>query len=298
MQKRLLISSREQLDVNAEISRQQIETYERDGTALIPAAFTDWVQPLRESVLAVIEGQRAGTVTPDDAYCVFQNPLTVIEQFGGGAMALNIVPYDPGFADWLDRSSAAEMAATIMRSDKVRFWVDATFLKEENQAAEGTPWHNDTCTWPFWGKQMTILWIALTDVGPQDGPLITVRGSHAGDGRYYSTFFPQDQEPPPGYRPWQELMDQAESPNAEIQTWTMQAGDCLFMHPTTIHGSAPRLADSGRPRLAFSTRWLGDDVVWKPDPLTEPMTVRLVDHPGMTYNAPPPDEIIPLQWPR
>lgn len=284
--------------MNAEISRQQIETYERDGTALIPGAFTDWVQPLRESVLAVIEGQRAGTVTPDDAYCVFQNPLTVIEQFGGGAMALNIVPYDPGFADWLDRSSAAEMAATIMRSDKVRFWVDATFLKEENQAAEGTPWHNDTCTWPFWGKQMTILWIALTDVGPQDGPLITVRGSHAGDGRYYSTFFPQDQEPPPGYRPWQELMDQAESPNAEIQTWTMQAGDCLFMHPTTIHGSAPRLADSGRPRLAFSTRWLGDDVVWKPDPLTEPMTVRLVDHPGMTYNAPPPDEIIPLQWPR
>ena len=281
-----------------QITEQQIETYERDGTVLIPAAFSDWVAPLRESVLAVIDGQRAGTVSPDDAHCVFQNPLKVIEQFGGGAMALGIVPYHAGFARWLDDSPAAEMAATIMRSDKVRFWVDATFLKEENQAAEGTPWHNDTCTWPFWGRQMTILWIALTDVGPDDGPLITVRGTHSGDGRYYSTFFPQDQEPPAGYRPWQELMDQAESPDAEIQTWTMRAGDCLFMHPTTIHGSAPRAADSGRPRLAFSTRWLGDDVVWKPDPLTVPMAPELVDHPGMTINAPPPDEIIPPQWPR
>ena len=280
------------------ISPQQIEAYERDGAVIVPGVFAGWVAPLWESVMAVIEGQRDGTITPDDAYSVFQNPLSVIEGFGGGLMAQNIVPYHPGFDDWLDRSPAAEMVATIMGSDKVRLWVDATFLKEDNQAAEGTPWHNDTCTWPFWGRQMTILWIALTDVGPDDGPLITARGTHTGDGRYYSPFFPQDQEPLPGYKPWQELMDQVESPDADILTWTMGAGDCLFMHPNTIHASVPRSAGSAAPRLAFSTRWLGDDVVWKPDMLTERMAPRLIDYPGMTYNAPPPDEIIPPQWPR
>jgi hypothetical protein len=280
------------------ITAEQIEIYERDGTVLAEGAFADWIAPLRESVLAVIDGYRAGTLTPDDAHCVFQNPLRIFEQFGGGAMAQNMVPYHAGFADWLERSPAAEMAANVMGSDKARFWIDASFLKEENQAAEGTPWHNDTCTWPFWGRQMSILWVALSDVGPDDGPLITVRGSHAGDGRFYSPFFPQDQEPPAGYRPWQELMDQVESPDADIQTWTMSAGDCLLMHPNTVHGSAPRLADQGAPRLSFSTRWLGDDVVWKPDPLTEPLAVELSNHPGMTFDAPPPDEMIPAQWPR
>ena len=280
------------------VTKDHIAAYERDGTVLIPGAFKDWVEPLNETVMAVIEGQRAGRITPDDATCVFQNPMKIVENFGGGAMALNIVPYHKGFSDWLAHSPAGEMAAAIMQSERVRFWVDATFLKEENAASEGTPWHNDTCTWPFWGKQMTILWIALTDVDEDNGPLTTVRGSHQEDGRYYSTFFPADQTPPPGYKPWSELMAQAEAPDAEIQTWTMKKGDCLFMHPTTIHGSKPRSAQTGSPRLAYSTRWLGDDVIWKPDPLTEPMTERLNTHPAMTFNAPPPDDIIPVLWPR
>lgn len=280
------------------ITGDHIADYERDGTVLIPGAFTDWVEPLTESVMTIIDGQRAGDITPKDKTSGFQNLLNVVENFGGGAMALNIVPYHSGFTDWLNTSPAAEMTAAIMQSERVRFWIDATFLKEEHAASEGTPWHNDTCTWPFWGRQMTILWIALTDVGPDNGPLITVRGTHAGDGRYYSTFFPADQTPPPGYKPWQELMDQAENPDADIQTWTMKKGDCLFMHPTTIHSSAPRSAETGAPRLAFSTRWLGDDVVWKPDPLTERMTERLNAHPSMAFNAPPPDDVLPAQWPR
>ncbi len=280
------------------VLQDHIETYERDGTVLIPGAFTDWVEPLEDAVMTVITSHRAGTLDHSTAAPTSQNDLNIIENFGGGAMALNIFPYHSGFQAWLSDSPAAQMAAEIMRSETSRYWVDATFWKEEGAAAEGTPWHNDTCTWPFWGRQMTILWIALTDVDESNGPLTTVRGTHHGDGRYYSTFFPQDQEPPEGYRPWQELMDQAEAADAEIQTWTMKKGDCLFMHPTTIHGSKPRAADTGVPRLAFSTRWLGDDVVWKPDPLTARMTERLNDHSDMKFNAPPADTVIPVSWPR
>ena len=279
------------------VKQEHIEIYERDGTVIIPGAFSSWVDPLEQSVMKVIEGQRSGTIHAGDMVSEFQNEMRIVENFGGGAMALNIVPYDKGFENWLADSPAAQMAAEIMRSEQVRFWVDATFLKEDGAASEGTPWHNDTCTWPFWGKQMTILWIALTDVDEDNGPLTTVRGSHVGDGRYYSTFFPNGQKPPPGYKPWQELLDQAEKPGADILTWVMKKGDCLFMHPTTVHGSKPRAADTCIPRLAFSTRWLGDDVVWKPDPLTEPMTERLNSHPGMTFNAPPPDSVIPVRWP-
>jgi hypothetical protein len=280
------------------ITAAQIATYERDGTVLVPGAFAAWIEPLRTAVLEVIDGVRRGSLSPDATPETHLNPMKVIEEFGGGAMALNIFPCHHGFADWLERSPAAEMAAAIMQSRRSRFWVDASFLKDQAGSAEGTPWHNDTCTWPFWGRQMTIMWIALTDVDDDNAPLTTVRGSHVGDGRYYSTFFPQDCPPPPGYRPWSELLAQAEGPDADVQVWTMRRGDCLFMHPSTIHGSRPRAAAHGQPRLAFSTRWLGDDVVWKPDALTARMTERLNDHPDMTFGAAPPDSVIPVQWPR
>jgi ectoine hydroxylase-related dioxygenase (phytanoyl-CoA dioxygenase family) len=279
------------------VTAEQIATYDRDGAVRVPGLFATWVDPLREAVLEVIGRARRGALSEESVRSHHLNPAKVIEEFGGGAMALNIVPHHPGFDTWLQHSPAAQVTAAIMQSTRSRFWVDATFLKDQAGATAGTPWHNDTCTWPFWGRQMTILWIALTDVDADNAPLTTIRGSHAGDGRYYSTFFPQDQAPPPGYRPWSELLAQAEGPDAEVQVWTMQRGDCVLMHPSTIHGSRPRAAGQGQPRLAFSTRWLGDDVVWKPDALTARMTERLNDHPAMVHGAPPPDSVIPVQWP-
>jgi Phytanoyl-CoA dioxygenase (PhyH) len=280
------------------VTQAHIDAYDRDGAVVVEGAFNEWIEPLRTAVMSVIGGVRSGALHEADIAPTHMNPMKVIEDFGGGAMALNIFPYHAGFARWLAGSPAAEMTAAIMQSRRARFWVDATFLKEKGAASEGTPWHNDTCTWPFWGRQMSILWIALTDVDADNAPLITVRGTHIGEGRYYSTFFPQDQTPPSGYRPWSELMDQAQAPGADIQVWTMKKGDCLFMHPTTIHGSRPRVSNTGPARLAFSTRWLGDDVVWKPDPLTARMTERLTDHPAMIHGAAPPDSVIPAQWPR
>lgn len=174
------------------VSQVHIKAYEEDGTVLIPGAFADWIAPLEEAVTTVIENHRAGTLDRLSAAPTSQNDLNIVENFGGGAMALKIFPFHHGFQDWLQESPAAQMAAEIMRSATSRYWVDATFWKEEGAASEGTPWHNDTCTWPFWGRQMTILWIALTDVDEDNGPLITVRGTHHGDGRYYSTFYPHD----------------------------------------------------------------------------------------------------------
>lgn len=172
------------------VSDAQVATYEVDGIVRIPGLFALWVARLSEAVLDVIKRQRRGEVLPRSAQFAYQNDLSVFEEFGGGAMALNIVGHHPGFAAWLADSAAAEASAAITASARIRFWVDASFYKDVAQAAEGTPWHNDTCTRPFWGKQMTILWIALTDIGAEDGPLTTVRGSHRGDGRYYSPFFP------------------------------------------------------------------------------------------------------------
>lgn len=257
--------------------------------------FADWVEPLSGAIESTIQRYRANELA-DAVPGNFQNPVRIVDEFGGGTMALNLVPHDPRFAQWLSRSPAARMTARIMGSGRVRYWIDASFVKAEGAASQGTPWHNDTCTWPFWGEQMAILWIALTDIGPDDGPLTTVRGSHRGDGRYYSPFFPPTEQMPAPYKPWQALLDQVTAHDAELLSWTMARGDCLLMHPSTVHGSAPRRATQAPPRMSFSTRWLGDDVVFKPDPLTAPLTEALNDHPAMQFGRPPAEEVIPVTW--
>jgi hypothetical protein len=47
----------------------------------------------------------------------------------------------------------------------------------------------------------------------------------------------------------------------------------------------------------FSTRWLGDDAIWNPDPFTFQL-VPLARHPAMRAGAPPPDELFPVVWRR
>jgi hypothetical protein len=271
------------------------ETYARDGAVAVPGVFRDWIAPLTAAAERVIDLSRSpGFKATQQGHL---NPLSVHEDFGGGIMALNMAPLAEEFSAWQWRSPAAEIVGEVMRSDVARFWVDATFIKTRATADEATPWHNDVCTWPFWGDRMAILWIALTDVDMDNAPLLTLVGSHRGHQRYHSWMSPKDVTPPPEYRPWQELLDRTTAADAEIKAWTLEQGDCLVVHPGTIHASLPRRASAGR-RFAFSTRWLGDDVAWKPDPLTEPMTSWMRNHPSMRFGAPPPDDLFPAVWRR
>lgn len=277
------------------LDQAAIARYQRDGAVLVERVFADWVDSLSAALSNALRRCRTGDTIPRDPRFRYQNEPTIVEPFGGGAMALNVMSLDSRFSRWLDESPAAELVATAMGSRTSRFWVDASFVKDQGKAAEGTPWHNDTCTWPFWGNQMVILWIALSDISLDDGPLTTVRGSHHGDGRYYSPFFPPSDDPPPPYKPWERLIKQTRNTD-KIETWTMRRGDCLLLHPSTIHGSAPRMAKGDGHRVSFSTRWLGDDAVWNPDSLTAPMTTEFIDDPAMIVGSPPPESVLPITW--
>ncbi|NBR16742.1 MAG: hypothetical protein EBT81_02315 [Gammaproteobacteria bacterium] len=73
-----------------------------------------------------------------------------------------------------------------MRSRSVRFWMDATFVKDGSSAESATPWHNDECTFPFRGEMMPSFWVALTDVTMDNAPIVTLRGSNRDPWRYHS----------------------------------------------------------------------------------------------------------------
>jgi len=222
-----------------------------------------------------------------------QNPPTVHR--GDGQLQLrNFAQHVPALRDWLYDSIAAELVARLMGARHVRYWMDATFLKWGTSPESATPWHNDECTFPFRGAMMPSFWVALTDVTLDDAPIVTLRGSNLDPWRYHSPMsdpnaFVNE------HIPWSHLERRVAQPDAPKDVWPCAAGDILLIHPKTIHASLPRKATNTGRRIALTTRWLGDDVRWAPNPLT--IKIPTLESTGlMRIDTPPPDELFPIVW--
>ena len=278
------------------VTPAQREAYERDGVALVEGAFSGvWVEDVTAAFDRVVAKAADPDYDPRPLAGSAARSLELVRGKFGDLMVRGLTPHDPAFELWIIDSPAAQLCAEITRSSTMRFWTDAAFQKDTTGETNGTPWHNDYCTWPFWGEQLPILWLALTDVGIEDAPLQTLLGSHDEPHRYYSWLSPPGLGTNSMYRPWQELLDKVAAPDAPIKAWTMRAGDCLLMHPKLIHSSLPRSSTKRGRRLALSTRWLGDDAIWAPDAYT-PMCEYLSREADMVHGHAPSERLFPVVW--
>jgi ectoine hydroxylase-related dioxygenase (phytanoyl-CoA dioxygenase family) len=285
--------------LSARIEPRHVASYEQVGAVRVEGVFERaWIERVTALIDDAIARLRARTFprrqAPDPVFRDIE-----FEDHDGYVRLVNLMPQLPALRAAILDSPAAATVAALTGARHLSLWLDATFSKVGGHAQTATPWHNDECTFSLQGAQLPSLWIALTDVGADNSPLQTLAGSHRDRWRYHSTFFPQDAPRPDDYRPWQELLDRVAAPDADIRTWTANAGDILLIHPKTIHGAPPRLgtSDDGGRRLAFTLRWIGSDVVWRPNALTMGLSPFDRD-PRMVRDAPPPRELFPIVWPR
>lgn len=278
------------------VTAEQRATYEKLGTVHIPGAVDSRrVARLTQIIDDVIARVRAGTMParehPDPVFHDIE-----IEDHDGYVRIINIMPDAPEIREWILGSDLPEIVADVIGAEHLRLWLDGTFSKVGAASETATPWHNDECTFSFQGEQMPSLWIGLTDVDETNSPLVTLAGSHRDEFRYHSPYAPQEEGLPAGFRPWSDLLEKVHAKDADKRVWTTRAGDILLIHPRTIHASLPRTTEDGGRRLAFTVRWIGSDVLWKPTPLTR---LKPFDHhPLMQEGKPPPDELFPVVWRR
>jgi ectoine hydroxylase-related dioxygenase (phytanoyl-CoA dioxygenase family) len=278
------------------IAEAQIQEYQTTGCTRIEGAFTDWVAPL----LAAIDRIEAGFAGDGSGsggwghvpHSPVQNPPSRHPSGKGSVQLRNCMPCDPVFARWAAQSPAAAIVGQLMGASHTKLWMDATFIKTGGDPSAATPWHNDVCTFPFTGAHLPSLWIALTDVAEDNAPMLTLAGSNLDDWRYHSPLSRQDIDLP-GYRPWAELEERVAAQDADIRVWPARAGDMLLIHPKTIHASRP--GSAGQRRVAFTTRWIGSDVVWAPDALSA-VIAPLAAHPAMQPGEAPPEALFPTRW--
>ena len=237
------------------LTQDMIDTYQRDGVIVIRGLFKDHVETLRKGVARNMaepgpfasENKKEGeTGRFFDDYCNWQR----IEEF----------------AEVIEKSPAAEVAADLMGSQSTQVFHDHILVKEPGTSM-ATPWHTDGPYYFVDGVQNVSFWSPLDPV--KEAALRCVAGSHAWEKpvmpmRWVAneSYFPNKDDYMPVPDPEAEGMD--------IREWEMEPGDAVAFNYAILHGARGNTSQTRR--RAFSLRLLGDDAryVERPGPTSPP----------------------------
>ena len=237
------------------ITEEQVEAYQRDGVVMIKGLFKDQVDLLRKGVevnmaepgpYASNNEKKGQTGRFFDDYCNW----TRISEFDEAIKA----------------SPVAEVAADLMRSDRVQMFHDHVLVKEPGTSM-ATPWHQDGPYYFVEGQQTISFWSPLDPV--REASLRCVAGSHAWEKEVLPTRWVSEE----GFFADEGQYMPVPDPDAEgmrVMEWEMEPGDAVAFNYRTLHGARGNTADQRR--RAFSLRLVGDDAryVERPGPTSPP----------------------------
>lgn len=278
----------------AVITELQRSEYETEGVVLIEQAFTpQWVTRLTAAFDRLQACVRAGLPLPHCGDASVRNADGDFDARTGRAHLRNAAPHDPDVRAWTMESPAADLVAAVLGVSTVQLWYDLWFCKEPGGGVEAaTPWHHDSVGHCFEGPHIPSLWIALSDVGPDDAPLLTMPGSHQDPRLFPPPYRPGKEHLPlaDGYTPIEVMQAEVAAQRSRVRMWTVRAGDCLLIHPQTWHASLPQRS-SARRRLACTSRWLGSELTFQPRPYSFNGYYRGAD--SLAVGARPPFDFLP-----
>jgi len=257
-----------------------IDTYRRDGVVHVPGAFVEWVDPLRAGLDRNMASP-AGYAFPSENLSA-DEPGRFFESYCNWQRIGEYLAF-------VLSSGAASLAARLMESPSAQFFHDHAFSKEGG-TAKATPWHQDLPYYCVDGTRTASVYVSLDDA-PAETAIRFVRGSH----RWGDTFAPRrfvDGHDYPTDGPSLPTVPDIDDDSRDVISGRLEPGDAVVFDFRTLHGSTA--APVERRRRAFSTRWLGEDVVYceRPSPTSPPLT-DLETAPGAHL----PEDRFPILWP-
>lgn len=156
--------------------------------------------------------------------------------------------------DLIKHPALGALATEVCGAEWVQVWWVQLLYKPPVAGADSSGthvgWHQDRNYWGAWeeGSELFTAWIALSEVGPEDGPMHFVRGSHQWGLLPSSDFYGQDLA---GQK--RALSTLASDEWVEVAA-TLPKGGVSFHHCLTLHGSGPNHAAGPRRSLAVHMR--------------------------------------------
>lgn len=151
------------------------EQFERDGVVCVRGLLAPhWIERLRDAIAGVM-------ATPSE----FSRDLAVESGDAGSFyQEINVSLRREMVRRFIFQSPVVAAAATILKSDRVRFFSDQLLVKEPGASTE-TLWHQDYPYFPCDGNQICSVWLGLDPVTRENGVMSFVLGSHR-MGRLYA----------------------------------------------------------------------------------------------------------------
>jgi ectoine hydroxylase-related dioxygenase (phytanoyl-CoA dioxygenase family) len=243
-------------DLLRTITREEVETYQRDGVLLLQNMFDkDWIELLNKGLDINIEA-------PTRRSRIWYKDTSGRSMFYDHTAWQDIEEYKK----FIFNSPAAQICGRLTGSATINFFFDSVFVRSTGTQFE-TPWHQDEPYWSVEGHDSCSLWLPLVLV-KQKSSLSFVPGSH-----HLKSVFKQynfgDLNPERKRNvdqvDFSEIAEQefpdinADSERFGVISWDMQPGDCIAFNGRTMHGGSGKLDDDCELRV-FTTKWLGDDM--------------------------------------
>ncbi len=154
---------------------------------------------------------------------------------------------DKTIAELITSSQLGEWASAISGAKMVQIWNVQLLVKPSGNPSysSNVGWHQDTAYWPMWDGEVFTVWLAISDVAENCGPILYVDESHKWGQLGGSDFWFEG-----SLDSLKEKLKLPENANWHESPAVLPAGAATFHHPLTLHGSGPN--NSGIPRLSFA----------------------------------------------
>jgi ectoine hydroxylase-related dioxygenase (phytanoyl-CoA dioxygenase family) len=158
---------------------------------------------------------------------------------------------DSGLRALVTDGALARMVASITGSEMLQVWASQLLIKPPGSSSGGhIGWHQDRQYWGYWqGEEgLFTMWIALSEVAENSGPMQFVRGSHRWGFLNEGDFFSDDNEM---------LKDKIQSASGEAwdEVGALLPPGGLSIHNCLVyHGSGPNTSNSSRCSVAVHLR--------------------------------------------
>ena len=220
------------------VREDQIQFYETNGYVKLDDVLTlVEVEELRAALEVAVEDRKrrdklAGPIQDPNYEKVFLQMVNLWETY-------------PQIKKYVFGKRIAEIARRLSRSNFVRLWHDHALIKRP-QDSSATAWHQDLPYWPMKESIALSCWMALDDVGLDNGCMHFIPGSHN-----FGRLDPVDLINPQNLF---NILPEAKNKKFEPVAVSLKAGSCTFHNGLTFHYAGPNKTD--RPRRAMVTIYM------------------------------------------